>query len=108
MELRSPDPTCNPYLAMAVTLAAGMRGIEEGLELPPECVQPPVYEAAPDDGRLPRDLGEAVRAFEGSSLMRETLGDHIFEYLLREKRAEWSEYSQTVTDWELRHYYGGF
>lgn len=108
VELRSPDPTCNPYLAMAVTLAAGMRGIEEGLELPPECVQPPVYEAAPDDGRLPRDLGEAVRAFEGSSLMRETLGDHIFEYLLREKRAEWSEYSQTVTDWELRHYYGGF
>ena len=108
IELRSPDPTCNPYLTMAVTLAAGMRGIKEGLELPPESNLPVDQLEHSGIRRLPRDLGEAVEAFEGSSLMREVLGDHIFEYLLREKRAEWAEYSQTVTDWELRHYYGGF
>ena len=108
IELRSPDPTCNPYLTMAVTLAAGMRGIQEGLPLPPESVDP--VEALESAGAtpLPRNLGEAVRAFEGSELMREVLGDHIFEYLLREKRAEWSEYSRTVTDWELKRYYAGF
>ena len=108
IELRSPDPTCNPYLTIAVTLAAGMRGIEEGLELPPESNV--TFDELEGSGaqRLPRDLGEAVEAFEGSELMREVLGDHIFEYLLAEKREEWSEYSQTVTDWELRHYYGGF
>ena len=108
IELRSPDPTCNPYLTMAVTLAAGMRGITEGLPLPAESSLP--VGALEDSGvvRLPRDLGEAVEAFEGSTLMREVLGDHIFEYLLREKRAEWADYSQTVTDWELRRYYGGF
>ena len=108
IELRSPDPTCNPYLTMAVTLAAGMRGITEGLPPPPESSLP--VGALEDSGvvRLPRDLGEAVEAFEGSTLMREVLGDHIFEYLLREKRAEWADYSQTVTDWELRRYYGGF
>ena len=91
-----------------MTLAAGMRGIEEGLELPPESNV--TFDELEGSGaqRLPRDLGEAVEAFEGSELMREVLGDHIFEYLLAEKREEWSEYSQTVTDWELRHYYGGF
>lgn len=108
IELRGPDPTCNPYLTMAVTLAAGMRGIEEGLEIPAESSATFDELATSGAMRLPRDLGEAVEAFEGSELMRETLGDHIFEYLLREKRDEWAEYSQTVTDWELRHYYGGF
>ena len=108
IELRSPDPTCNPYLTMAVTLAAGMRGIQEGLELPAESSLPVERLAETGAARLPRDLGQAVEAFEGSDLRREVLGDHIFEYLLREKRAEWAGYSQTVTDWELRHYYGGF
>ena len=108
VELRSPDPTCNPYLTMAVTLAAGMRGIEEELPLPEESSVPFSELASSGVARLPHDLGEAVEAFAGSELMRETLGDHIFDYLLREKREEWAEYSQTVTDWELRHYYGGF
>lgn len=108
VELRSPDPTCNPYLTMAVTLAAGMRGIAEGLPLPEESSAPFSELAASGVTRLPHDLGEAVEAFAGSELMRETLGDHIFNYLLTEKREEWAEYSQTVTDWELRHYYGGF
>lgn len=108
VELRSPDPTCNPYLTMAVTLAAGMRGIAEELPLPEESGAPFSELAASGVTRLPHDLGEAVEAFAGSELMRETLGDHIFNYLLTEKREEWAEYSQTVTDWELRHYYGGF
>lgn len=108
VELRSPDPTCNPYLTMAVTLAAGMRGIAEELPLPEESSVPFSELAASGVTRLPHDLGEAVEAFAGSELMRETLGDHIFNYLLTEKREEWAEYSQTVTDWELRHYYGGF
>ena len=108
VELRSPDPTCNPYLTMAVTLAAGMRGIAEELPLPEESSVPFSELAASGVTRLPHDLGEAVEAFAGSELMRETLGDHIFNYLLTEQREEWAEYSQTVTDWELRHYYGGF
>ena len=108
VELRSPDPTCNPYLTMAVTLAAGMRGIAEELPLPEESSAPFSELAASGVTRLPHDLGEAVEAFADSELMRETLGDHIFNYLLTEKREEWAEYSQTVTDWELRHYYGGF
>lgn len=108
VELRSPDPTCNPYLTMVVTLAAGMRGIAEELPLPEESSAPFSELAASGVTRLPHDLGEAVEAFAGSELMRETLGDHIFNYLLTEKREEWAEYSQTVTDWELRHYYGGF
>ena len=108
VELRSPDPTCNPYLTMAVTLAAGMLGIADELPLPEESSVPFSELAASGVTRLPHDLGEAVEAFAGSELMRETLGDHIFNYLLTEKREEWAEYSQTVTDWELRHYYGGF
>lgn len=113
IELRSPDPTCNPYLTMAVTLAAGLKGIERGLELPQESelVDANLTAAELERAgitRLPSNLGEAVRAFEGSRLMREVLGEHTFEYLLREKRSEWSEYSQTVTDWEMRRYYAGF
>ena len=57
---------------------------------------------------LPHDLGEAIDCFEGSELMREVLGDHIFAYLLETKRAEWEEYSSTVTDWERKKYYAGF
>lgn len=99
IELRSPDPTANPYLALAATIASGLKGIEEGLPLPEE---------AAGGERLPHTLGEAVDRFESSELMREVLGDHIFDYLVREKRAEWYEYCTAVTDWEREHYYGGF
>jgi glutamine synthetase len=105
VELRSPDPTSNPYLAMAVTLAAGIRGIQDELPLPAESDGHPEAEGAE---RLPRNLGEAVGCFEGSDLMREALGDHIFEFLLSEKRREWEDFSTTVTDWECDHYYGGY
>jgi glutamine synthetase len=112
VELRSADPTANPYLALAVTLAAGLKGIEEELPLPEEstCDTFRLSErelAAKGIERLPRTLGEAVDWFEESDLMRETLGDHIFDYLVREKRAEWDEFCTTVTDWEREHYYGG-
>lgn len=105
IELRSPDPTCNPYLALAVTLAAGLKGIEEGLELPGEST---VEKVDAEAKQLPRDLGEAVRKFEQSELMHDVLGDHIFNYLLEEKRREWLSFSRAITDWELKHYYGGF
>ena len=112
VELRNPDPTANPYLALAVTLAAGLRGIEEKLVMPDEPTFPLAglreREAAKLGlTRLPRTLGEAVDAFEGSELMRGTLGDHIFDYLLASKRDEWERYCTAVTDWERVHYYGG-
>ena len=107
VELRSPDPAANPYLAFAVMLAAGLAGIEEGLEL-----MPPADEAAPIGctryehrargiETLPESLGEAVERFAGSKLMRETLGEHIHDYLVRTKREEWEAYQGIVTAWEL-------
>ena len=113
IELRSPDPTCNPYLVNAATLAAGLKGIDEGLELQPESTleDANLGEAELEAAgivRLPRDLGEAIDAFESSELMRSTLGEHIHSYLLAEKKREWAEYCSAVTDWEREHYYAGF
>ncbi|WP_165173351.1 glutamine synthetase family protein [Adlercreutzia sp. ZJ242] len=107
VELRSPDPAANPYLAFAVMLAAGLKGIEDELEL----VQPTEdhnlfvhsQQGLRSDGVgvLPETLGEAVELFEKSELMRETLGEHIHSYLVAAKRAEWREYESVVTPWEL-------
>ncbi len=113
IELRSPDPTANPYLALAVTIAAGMKGIADELELPSEStcdtfLQSERELAAQGIERLPRTLGEAIEKFEASELMREVLGDHIFEYFVHEKKREWNEYCTAVTDWERDHYYGGY
>ena len=113
IELRSPDPTCNPYLALAATLAAGLKGIEEHLELPPESTLEDARLssaelAARGVQALPRDLGEAIEDFEGSDLMRKTLGSHIHGYLVEAKRREWEEYRTHVTSWERDRYYGGF
>jgi glutamine synthetase len=113
IELRSPDPTANPYLAIAVTVAAGLKGIEEELPLPEEStcdtfLQSEAELAAKGIQRLPRTLGEAIELFEESDLMHEVLGDHIFGYLIREKKREWNDYCTAVTDWEREHYYGGY
>lgn len=98
IELRSPDPAANPYLAFAAMLAAGLRGIEDELELQDPSEAP----GAPDaPRRLPEDLGEAVELFERSELMREVLGEHIHGYLTEAKRAEWREYQRIVTQWEI-------
>ena len=112
VELRSPDNTANPYLALAVTLAAGLKGIEDELPLPDEATVDTFSQserelAAKGIERLPRTLGEAVERFEESELMRETLGEHIFDYLVESKHREWDEFCTTVTDWERVHYYGG-
>jgi glutamine synthetase len=107
IEYRSPDPACNPYLAYSLILAAGMKGIEEGYELQTETkVNLFDREAASSAGvaELPRSLDEALDEMEGSDLVREALGEHIFEWFLRNRRAEWSEYSRQVTPFELTRY----
>lgn len=109
IELRSPDPACNPYLAFAVMLAAGLDGIEKGLTLPPD-VADDVYEMSTAErcergiGQLPGDLDEAIVAMEESGLVREALGDQVFEWFLRNKRAEWMSYHTRVTPYELEEY----
>lgn len=108
IELRLPDPMANPYLVNAVTLAAGLRGIQEGLELPPETPNmlgsSDAELTAAGYPLLPRTLGEALDAFESSQLMYETLGDHIHSFFLRKKRDEWNKFNAAVTDWEIDRY----
>jgi glutamine synthetase len=109
IEFRSPDPACNPYLAFAVMLAAGLDGIERELDLAPEASDN-IYEMTEDERRaagiesLPEDLYEAINAAEGSELVRETLGDHVFEWLIRNKREEWDAYKAYVTPYEIERY----
>jgi glutamine synthetase len=109
LEYRAPDSGCNPYLAFAVILAAGLRGIEEGYDLPTEAdanlfslsgaelvakgIQP-----------LPTSLNDAVDVMERSELVAQTLGEHVFEWFLRNKRAEWTAYKSEVTQFELDRY----
>ena len=94
IELRSLDSACNPYLAFAVMLAAGLKGIEEGYVLEPSTNPAP----------LPANLHEAIVAMEGSDLIRQTLGEHVFEFVLRNKRAEWQDYRRQVSAYELDRY----
>ncbi|UCE57294.1 MAG: glutamine synthetase [Candidatus Bathyarchaeota archaeon] len=109
LELRCPDPSCNPYLAFAVMLAAGLKGIEEKIE-PPDPVEEDVYGF--DDRKLakfyiktlPENLGEAVWEFRRSKMMKEALGEHVFNKYLGIKTTEWNEFQKSVTDWELERY----
>lgn len=94
IEFRSPDTACNPYLAYAVMLAAGLKGVEENY----------VLSDSNDPISLPTDLNEAILQMEKSELVRETLGEHVFEYVLRNKRAEWRDYSRQVSAYELDRY----
>jgi glutamine synthetase len=108
-ELRTPDPTANPYLAYAVMLAAGLDGIKRGLK-PPAPVNKNIYhldEAESAElgiGRLPHNLSYALDALESDDVLRSALGDHIAEAFLAEKRAEWSEYQAQVHQWEIDKY----
>ncbi len=109
VEYRSPDPACNPYLAFSVMLAAGMRGITEGYELPAEASGNVLRlsdeeRAAEGMTELPGSLSEALTLMEGSDLVREALGEHIFEWFLRNKRKEWRSYKSQVTPFELERY----
>lgn len=109
IELRSPDPMANPYLVNAVTLAAGLDGIERKLELPPEATAETLkltdrqmVEAGYTP--LPRSLKEALDVFEGSQFMKDALGEHIHSFFLKKKRAEWHKFESTITEWEIKHY----
>ncbi len=109
-ELRVADPAANPYLAFAVTIAAGIAGIKQKLELPPACDGMDISRMSKTEraragiAELPTTLSDALDRFEESSLMRETLGDHIFEYILEAKRAECEEFNKSVTEWETQRY----
>ena len=109
VELRSPDPTCNPYLALAVTLAAGLDGIERFMT-PPSEVKENLY-AMDEAGRrakgvetLPRDLNEALELMRQDKLVMDTLGEHVAQAFLRSKQAEWEAYNAHVSAWEIDKY----
>ena len=109
IEYRAPDPACNPYLAFSVMLAAGLAGIEQGLE-PPEPVEENVYHMNEEErlrrgiATLPGSLWEAVQLMEKSQLVREALGEHVFNSFLTNKKVEWDRYRTHVTDYELKRY----
>ncbi len=109
MELRCPDPACNPYLTFAALLQAGLEGIEKGYELP-EPMEKNLYHLAPDDRRrlgieqLPENLGEAIELTAESELVLRTLGEHMFNRYVEIKRQEWDDYRVQVTQWELDRY----
>src|ERR1700759_5422921 len=109
IEIRSPDSATNPYLAFAVILGAGMKGIEEGYELPAGA-EDDVWSLSDIERRalgydeLPHNLADALRAMENSELVAETLGEHVFDFFLRNKREEWIEYRAEVSPFELRRY----
>jgi glutamine synthetase len=94
IEFRSPDSACNPYLAYAVMIAAGLKGIEKEY----------ILEPSTDSQLLPSNLEEAILVMEKSELVRETLGEHVFDYFLRNKRAEWQDYRRQVSAYELDRY----
>jgi glutamine synthetase len=109
IEVRSPDSATNPYLCFALLLAAGMKGLEEGYELPPGA-EDDVWALSDNERRamgltpLPGSLAEAIAAMERSELVAETLGEHVFDFFLRNKREEWRAYRQEVTPFELNRY----
>ena len=109
VELRCPDPSCNPYLALAVCLAAGLDGIERGLTPPDEITEnifamDDAARAAAGIASLPGSLAEALEALKADPLMRETLGEHVFTQYVAGKEKEWDEYRTQVSDWECRKY----
>lgn len=109
IELRSPDPACNPYLAFATMLHAGLKGIEEKYPLP-EPVERDVYHMSTEERaqlgieELPGSLWEAIEYAEKSELLKEVLGDHIFEQLITSKKVEWDDYRIRVTEYEIEKY----
>jgi glutamine synthetase len=109
MELRCPDPACNPYLTFAALLQAGLEGVEKGYELP-EPMEKNLYHLSPDDRRrlgieqLPETLGEAIELTAESELVLRALGEHMFNRYVEIKRREWEDYRVQVSQWELDRY----
>ena len=109
VELRCPDPACNPYLTLAVCLAAGLDGVEKGMT-PPEETTENIFamdaetRAAKGIDSLPGSLSESVDAMEKDAVVAEALGRHIFDYYTAGKRREWDDYRTAVSDWEIAKY----
>ncbi|MDQ2733249.1 MAG: glutamine synthetase family protein [Armatimonadota bacterium] len=109
VEFRSPDSSCNPYLAFAAMLGAGLEGIEKGYELSPP-TDKNVSEMTPDErqelgiGTLPDNLHEAIKLAENSDLLRRVIGDQLLEKLIENKKIEWDDYRRHVSDYELQRY----
>jgi len=109
IEFRALDSAANPYLSYAVVLAAGLKGIEEGYELPAGAEED-VWALTESERRalgmkaLPASLGQALEVMERSELVAETLGEHVFDFFLRNKKAEWDNYRAQVSQWELDQY----
>ncbi|MFP5225376.1 MAG: glutamine synthetase family protein [Actinomycetota bacterium] len=106
IEIRSPDPACNPYLAFAALIGAGLQGVSDGLELPPEA-DDDVATLSSAELRalgmepLPGDLHEAVYALEADEVIQQVLGEHVTDFVCRNKREEWKAYQRYVSPWEL-------
>jgi glutamine synthetase len=113
LELRMPDPSANPYLALAVQLAAGLDGVRRRIE-PPEPVDKNIWTLSVRDRRrykiqeLPRDLGEAIALLKRSSFMKRTLGEHVFDHFVAAKEHEWQDYIAQVHDWEIDSYLASY
>jgi glutamine synthetase len=109
VELRSPDPSCNPYLAFACMLNAGLKGVEKGYRMP-DPVEMDVYHMSPEERKkydidsLPGSLNRAIEYAESSELLRETLGDHLFENFIASKKVEWDDYSIRIHPYEIERY----
>ena len=109
VEVRNPDPTCNPYLAVAMMLNSGLDGIKNKLT-PPASVDVNIFAMTPDEKEvagipsLPGTLAEALDELEASPIARETLCNHIFEKYIEGKRKEWDNYRTAITSWELENY----
>ena len=109
IEYRAPDPSANPYLAFAVLISAGLDGIEQKMELMPEA-EDNVWDLSDRERQvmgiraLPASLADAVRAMKRSDLVASTLGEQVFDYVIRNKRKEWTEYRQQITRQELEQF----
>ena len=109
VELRSPDPACNPYLAFSVMLAAGLEGIEKEYDIP-DPIEENVYAMTEEERQkrgidtLPASLLEAIQLTEKSELVRKALGDHVFDAFIANKKIEWDQYRTQVSEYELKKY----
>ena len=109
LELRTPDPSCNPYLALAAILLAGLDGIQNKIQPPPP-TNKNIFRMTKEEraregiGSLPTDLEEALNEMEKSALVRELLGEHIFTKYIEAKRKEWDDYRTKITEWVIQHY----
>ena len=110
IEVRNPDPACNPYLAFSAMLAAGLAGIEGNYELS-EPIERDVYHMSHEEREqlkidsLPGSLREAIDYASQSKILREALGDHIFDFLIKSKLVEWDEYRTIVHPYEIERYF---